>query len=171
MTRFQTCARNLVARFGVYLRDNWVPCPIYPNIRAVERSHPRGVGFWETGGALKGHHFFAVGLSKQAHLEYDANHDGFEARHVVTHAELVKKQWEKLGVSPGAWMFEGMPAEAGCVAKTGPRQIISTRDSVGRGPLISLMLGSPRGTNGHHSPELSFSQNRLVHWSTQVRAM
>jgi hypothetical protein len=91
-----------------YLSDNWIPCLIYPKIRAVERSHPRGVGFWETGGALKGHHYFAIGLSRQAHLEYDANRDGFEARHGVTHAELVKRQWEALGVSPGPWMFEGM---------------------------------------------------------------
>jgi hypothetical protein len=46
-------------QLAAYLRDNWVLCPIYPKLRAVERSHPRGVGFWETGGALKGHHFFA----------------------------------------------------------------------------------------------------------------
>lgn len=66
------------------------------------------MAFWETGGALKTHHFFAVGVSKQAHLEYDANHDGFEQRHSVTHAELVKKQWQSLEVSPGGWMFVGM---------------------------------------------------------------
>jgi hypothetical protein len=35
---------------------------------------------------MKAHHFFAVGLSKKAHLEYDADHDGFEKRHGVTHA-------------------------------------------------------------------------------------
>jgi hypothetical protein len=72
-------------------------CPIYSNIRAVERLHPRDVAFWETGGALNARHFFAAGLSKQAHLEYDADHDGFEARHGAIHAELVKKQWESLG--------------------------------------------------------------------------
>lgn len=71
-------------QLAAYLRDNWVPCPIYPKLRAVERSHPRGVAFWETGGALKAHHFFAVGLSKKAHLEYDADHDGFERRHGVS---------------------------------------------------------------------------------------
>lgn len=95
-------------QLATYLRDNWIHCPIYPNLRAVERSHPRGVAFWETGAGMKAHHFFAVGLSRQAHLEYDANHDGFEKRHGVTHAELVKKQWKALGVSPGPWMFEGM---------------------------------------------------------------
>lgn len=95
-------------QLAAYLGDNWIRCPIYLNIRAVERSHPRGVGFWETGGALKAHHFFAVGLSRQAHLEYDADHDGFERRHGVTHAELVKRQWESLGVSPGPWMTVGM---------------------------------------------------------------
>jgi hypothetical protein len=93
---------------GAYLRDNWVPCPIYPNVRAVERSHPRGVGFWETGGALKGHYFFAVGMSKLAHLEYDADHDGFESVHQVTHAKLAREQWQALSVVPGEWMAEGM---------------------------------------------------------------
>jgi len=93
---------------GAWLRDDWRPCPIYPNERAVERSHPRGVGDWGTGGALKAHHFFAVGLSKRAHLEYDADHDGFERRHGVTHAELVKRQWEALQFVPGPWMYEGM---------------------------------------------------------------
>jgi hypothetical protein len=61
-----------------------------------------------TGGALKAHHFFAVGLSKTAHLEYDADHEGFEQRHGITHAELVKKQWEGLGIVPGEWMAVGM---------------------------------------------------------------
>lgn len=32
---------------------------------------------------MKAHHFFAVGLSKRAHLEYDADHDGFERRHGI----------------------------------------------------------------------------------------
>lgn len=95
-------------QLAAYLRDNWVRCPIYPNLRATERSHPRGVAFWETGAGMKAHHFFAVGLSRQAHLEYDANHAGFEVRHGVSHAELVKKQWQALGVSPGSWMFEWM---------------------------------------------------------------
>jgi len=27
----------------------------------------------------------------------------------MTHAELVKRQWEALGVPPGPWMYEGMP--------------------------------------------------------------
>ena len=57
---------------------------------------------------MKAHHFFAVGLSLKAHREYDADHDGFERRHAVTHAELVKKQWRALGVTPGPWMLEGM---------------------------------------------------------------
>lgn len=57
---------------------------------------------------MKAHHFFAVGLSKRAHLEYDADHEGFEERHGVTHAELVKRQWQSLGASPGPWMYEGM---------------------------------------------------------------
>jgi len=56
------------------LQIDWRPCPIYPNLRAVERSHPCG----------------------------------FETRHGVTHAELVKRQWEALRLSPGPWMFEGM---------------------------------------------------------------
>lgn len=80
------------------------PGPIYPNERAVKRSHPIG----GTGGALKADHFFAVGLSKRVHLEYDADHEDFEARHGVTHAELVKRQWAALEVSPGPWMFVGM---------------------------------------------------------------
>ena len=53
-------------------------------------------------------HRNSIGLSKRAHLEYDADHEGFERRHGVTHAELVKKQWEGLGVIPGPWMYEGM---------------------------------------------------------------
>lgn len=57
---------------------------------------------------MKAHHFFAVGLSKRARLDYDADHDGFERRHGVRHAELVKRQWAALGCSPGPWMFEGM---------------------------------------------------------------
>lgn len=105
-------------QLAAHLRDNWVRCPIYPNIRAVERSHPRGVAFWETGGALKAHHFFAVGLSKQAHLEYDANHDGFEQRHGITHVELVKNQWKALGMAPGPWMTVGMePKRAAWLAR------------------------------------------------------
>jgi hypothetical protein len=95
-------------QLGAWLQSDWRPCPIYPNERAVERSHPRGVAEWGTGTGMKAHHFFAVGLSKRAHLEYDADHDGFEIRHGVTHAELVQKQWEALGVAPGDWMFEGM---------------------------------------------------------------
>ena len=42
---------------------------------------------------VKAHHFFAVGLSKLAHLEYDADHDGFEVAHQVTHAKLIRDQW------------------------------------------------------------------------------
>jgi hypothetical protein len=38
----------------------------------------------------------------------DADHKGFERRHGVTHAELVRRQWQALGVVPGPWMFEGM---------------------------------------------------------------
>jgi hypothetical protein len=30
---------------------------------------------------MKAHHFFAIWLSKKPHLEYDADHDGFERRH------------------------------------------------------------------------------------------
>ncbi|WP_156795477.1 hypothetical protein [Bradyrhizobium icense] len=93
---------------GTWLRDDWRPCPIYPNERAAERSHPRGVAEWGTGTGMKAHHFFAVGLSKRAHLEYDADHDGFERRHGVRHAQLIKNQWASLGVSPGPWMYEGM---------------------------------------------------------------
>jgi hypothetical protein len=59
---------------------------------------------------MKAHHFFAVGLSTRAHLEYDADHDSFEWCHGVRHAELVKRQWQTFGVSPGLWMFEGMAA-------------------------------------------------------------
>ena len=98
-------------KLAAYLRDSWVPCPIYPNLRAVERSHPRGVAEWGTGTGIKAHHFFAVGLSKKAHLEYDADHDGFEKRHGVRHAELVKKQWEEMRVISGGWMMEGMGAK------------------------------------------------------------
>jgi hypothetical protein len=64
---------------------------------------------YETGTGIKAHHFFAVGLSKQAHLEYDADHDGFEKRHGVTHAKLVKRQWDALGIVFGPWMVVGMP--------------------------------------------------------------
>jgi len=95
-------------QLGTWLSNDWRPCPIYPNERAVERSHPRGVAEWWTGASMKAHHFFAVGLPKRAHLEYDADHDGFEQRHGITHAELVKKQSEALGASPGEWMLEGM---------------------------------------------------------------
>lgn len=95
-------------QLAAYLRDNWVRCPIYSNLRATERSHPRGVGFWETGASMKAHHFFAIGLSRQAHLEYDPDHDNFERRHGITHAELVNKQWEALGVTHGEWMLVGM---------------------------------------------------------------
>lgn len=91
-----------------WLQSDWRPCPIYPNLRAVERSHPHVVAEWGTGTGKKAHHFFAVLLSRQAHLEYDADHDGFEKRHGITHAELVEKQWESLGVSSGPWMYEGM---------------------------------------------------------------
>jgi len=63
---------------------------------------------WETGGALKAHHFFAVGLSKKAHLEYDADHEGFERRHGVTHAKLVRDQWRAREITPGPWMTAGM---------------------------------------------------------------
>jgi len=41
-------------RLAAHLRGNWVLCPIYPELRAVERSHPRGVAFWETGAGIKG---------------------------------------------------------------------------------------------------------------------
>jgi hypothetical protein len=51
-------------------------------------------------GALKAHPFFAVGLSKQAHLEYDAYHDCFEARHGVTTPSWFKGNGA-FGVSPG----------------------------------------------------------------------
>jgi hypothetical protein len=88
-------------QLAAYLRDNWVPCPVYANLRAVERSHRRGVAMWETGGALKAHHFFAVGLSLEAHREYDADHDGFEERHAVTHAKVVRDQWRTLEITPG----------------------------------------------------------------------
>jgi hypothetical protein len=49
-------------KLGADLRDHRVPSPIYPGLRAVERSHPRGVALWETGAGMKAHHFFAVGL-------------------------------------------------------------------------------------------------------------
>jgi hypothetical protein len=84
-------------KLKAHLRDNWVPCPIYPELRAVERSHPRGVAFWETGASMEAHHCFAVGLSKQAHLEYDANHDGFEARHGVNMPNWSKSNGRRLG--------------------------------------------------------------------------
>ena len=108
MTKHSAAEIRYLDQLGAWLQSDWRPCQIYRNERAVERSHPRGVAFWETGGSLKAHHFFAVGLSKRAHLEYDADHEGFERRHGVTHAELVKKQWSDLGLSPGEWMFEGM---------------------------------------------------------------
>jgi hypothetical protein len=92
----------------VHMTADWVPCPIYRDLRAVERSHPRGVAMWETGGALKAHHWFAVMLSKEAHLEYDADHDGFERRHGVAHAKLVRDQWRALRITPGPWMTVGM---------------------------------------------------------------
>jgi hypothetical protein len=57
---------------------------------------------------MKAHNFFAIWLSKKAHLEYDADHDGFERRHGVTHVELLKTQWKERGVVPGEWMTEGM---------------------------------------------------------------
>ncbi|HVR56026.1 MAG TPA: hypothetical protein VMT72_04290 [Pseudolabrys sp.] len=53
-------------QLGAWLQRR--PCPIYPNERAVERSHPRGVAEWGTGTGMKAHHFFAVGLSKRAPL-------------------------------------------------------------------------------------------------------
>lgn len=108
MSKHSAIENRYFDQLGAWLQSDWRPCPIYPTERAVERSHPRGVAEWGTGGALKAHHFFAVGLSKRAHLEYDADHEGFERRHGVTHAELVRRQWAALGVSPGPWMFEGM---------------------------------------------------------------
>lgn len=95
-------------QLGVWLQSDWRPCPIYPKERAVERSRPRGVADWGTGTGMKAHHFFAVGLSKRAHLEYDADHEGFERRHGVTHAQLVKEQWRSLQIIPGPWMTVGM---------------------------------------------------------------
>ena len=46
--------------------------------------------------------------SVRAHLEYDADHDGFEKRHGVTHAKLVRDQWQALQITPGPWMTVGM---------------------------------------------------------------
>jgi hypothetical protein len=57
---------------------------------------------------MKAHHFFAVGLSLKADREYDADHDGFERRHGITHAELVQKHWEALGFVPGPSIMMGM---------------------------------------------------------------
>lgn len=88
-------------QLGVWLQSDWRRCPIYPELRAVERSHPRGVAFWETGAGMKAHHFFGIGLSKKAHLEYDADHDGFERRHGITHTELVKKAMGGAGRGAG----------------------------------------------------------------------
>jgi hypothetical protein len=36
----------LVRAAKQWLKAEWRPCPIYPNLRAVERSHPRGVAKW-----------------------------------------------------------------------------------------------------------------------------
>lgn len=55
---------------------------------------------WETGAGMKAHHFYAVGLSKKAHLECDADHDGFETGHGVNHAKLVRDQWRALEITP-----------------------------------------------------------------------
>jgi hypothetical protein len=106
-----TAENRYFDQLGVWLQSDWRPCPIYPNERADERSHPRGVAEWGTGASIKAHHFFAVGLSKRAHSEYDGDHDAFERRHGVRHAELVKRQWAALGLSPGPWMFEGMDSK------------------------------------------------------------
>jgi hypothetical protein len=57
---------------------------------------------------MKAHHFFAAGLSKKAHLEYDADHAGFEKRHGVTHGQPVRAQWRALEITPGPWMTVGM---------------------------------------------------------------
>jgi hypothetical protein len=93
---------------GAWLQSDWRPSPIYRNERAVGRNHPRGVAEWGTGAGMKAHHWFAVGLSKRAHLEYDADHDGFEKRHRVTHANLVRDQWQAMQIIPGPWMGVGM---------------------------------------------------------------
>jgi len=38
-------------QLGAWLQSDWRPCPIYPDERAVERSHPRGVAEWGAGPA------------------------------------------------------------------------------------------------------------------------
>jgi hypothetical protein len=110
-------------QLGAWLQSDWRPCPIYPNERAVERSHPRGVAEWGTGAGMKAHHFFAVGLSKRAHLEYDSDHEGFERRHDVRHAELVQKAMGGPGGGSGAMDVRGDGDETGGLAGEGDFEI------------------------------------------------
>jgi hypothetical protein len=56
-------------------------------------------------------------LSKARHLEYDADHDAFEAKY-GTHAELLKAFWKDIGFEPGEFMFVGMaPKRAAWLAR------------------------------------------------------
>jgi hypothetical protein len=66
----------------------------------------RAAPFWETGTGLKAHHRFILPLSKARHLEYDADHDAFEAKY-GTHAELLLTFWKSIGFEPGEFMTVG----------------------------------------------------------------
>jgi hypothetical protein len=59
-----------------HLRDNWVPCPIYPKAARCRTLSSSRRGLLGNRNRMKAHHFFVVGLSKQAHLEYDATTTG-----------------------------------------------------------------------------------------------
>lgn len=81
-------------------------CRIYPQYVAVERHHPKGP-LWETGTALKAHHWFVIPLSKRAHDDYHTNAEAFEAKH-GSHAEIMFAFWREIGFVMGDFMSVGM---------------------------------------------------------------
>jgi hypothetical protein len=80
-------------------------CCVYPELVAVERSHPRGHLF-EAGTSLKAHDWFVIPLSKRAHDEYHADMDAFEAKH--PHKDLLLAFWASIGFVPSSFMDVGM---------------------------------------------------------------
>jgi hypothetical protein len=94
-------------QLGAHLRDNYVPCPIYPNLRAVERSHARGVAMWETGAGMKAHPFLRGRVIEEGAPRM-RRRPRRETGHGVNHAKLVRDQWRPLEITPGPWMKVGM---------------------------------------------------------------
>lgn len=121
------------------MRQGDFRCQADPKYIAVERSHPRGP-FWETGTGLKAHHWFILPLSKARHLEYDADHDAFEAKY-GTHAELLLTFWKSIGFEPGEFMTVGMTLRRAAWLERGSGETYALKTR--RGGLIRMLLGLP----------------------------